>query len=291
MLSVEVKEEVLRVLAKHGIARAVEDRLVFLDGGQALSALVPPPSLRDCGPVWIGLEHLRQARPPVALLLTLHTDAGDFHRLVSHTSHILVTSPVCGVEAHAEQGDLPNGAIPRPEVYKTNEWLRAFQLAQFPWLDEHSILMLPCEPQFGGPLAERLEKVDNLLDSLMEGDVPGIGPGARLALLHPLYMYVSIFRAWGLIGQFGYWLSQPQVRKLLADYSGHIPLTLGAGHSPQRYMLQEYCGLDVVATVVDRHQSYPNISDEVAGRYYRRFQDVVLEQGMPLADLAIEFPI
>lgn len=283
----------MRVLGEMGLARIEDGRVVFLDDGEPLSALVPPPSLRQCPTVWNGLEFLRRNKPRVALLLTLHADGGDFRRLASIAREFLDGAVVCGVETYAADGPVPENGIPRPQLYETNVELRAFQTAQFPWLDNQGTLMLPCEPVWDGDgtLPGRLDKVGKFFHSLLDGEVPGYSPQVRVALLHPLHVYLSIYRAWGLPGQFGHWLSLPHVQGRLRGDTRPVPLTLGAGHLAERFILQEYCAVDLAVVIADRKYSYPGIDDAVMGLYYRRFPDAVREQRMPAADLDVIFPL
>lgn|GEM_PF-6104696 len=290
MLSVKVLDEVRSALLEWRVARFEGGRVVFLDDGQALSPLTPPTSLRSDEKVWSGLEYLRTAKPPVALLLTLHEHAADFQRLVRYNSHTMGVSPVCGVEAFAVEEERPEGSMPRSQPSKSNKWLRAFQEAEFPWLAERDVLALPCEPQWDGSLAARLKQLDEMFSSLTRGTMSEYSLTAQRQLLHPLYAYMGIFRAWGLVGQFGYWLGQPQVQERLAGYAGHIPITLGSAHKAEHYIFQVYCDLDVVTTVTNRRFTYEGFEEAVVARYVRKLEETVLEQSMPEVDLDVIYP-
>lgn len=293
MLSERVLDEVQCALEDWGIAHFREGRVVFLDNGQPLSMLVPPPSLRQCATVWAGLEHLRVAKPPVALLLSIHTNADDFYRLARHCGHMLEVAPVCGVEAGPVDEAVAPGSLPRPQAYERNPWLHAFQEAQFPWLAEHGIHALPCEPQWDGELAARLEQLDTICEQLKQNELPGYSPEAQQALLHPLYVSTGIFRTWGLLGGFGHWLTQPPVQTLLAGYTGHIPLMLGSGHLTERFILQEYCRLDVAVILADARLTAEGVEvrdEKVLLRHNCLWQQAVLGHGMPVVDLGVEFP-
>jgi hypothetical protein len=285
-----ILDELRPVLNELGIARIAENEVIFLDNGTPLIELVPPPSIQRSPIIWEGLEYLRTAKPPLALLLSLHSDGTDFERLVRHAGHILRASPVCGVEAFAE-AELPELGIPRPQLAQKNHWLKAFQQTQFPWMDQHDKVMLPCEPVWEGALGRRLDGLYDLFWSLPGGGPKEYSSDVRHALQHPLLVYLSIYRSWGLLGQFGHWLQEPAVQSLLDKYEGHIPVILGSGHAAERYLLQEYCELDTIALVIDRPLLDGGGSERAKiGAYYRLQGTEILHARMQTDGLSLLFP-
>jgi hypothetical protein len=286
-----VWQEVESLFSELDIARIEENSVVFLDGETPFIELMPPPSMQESAIVWGGLEYLRTKKPPTALLLSLHGDGADFDRLVRHADHLLKASPVCGVEAFTEAERTEQG-MPHPQLARRNHWLKAFQETQFPWMDVHDIAMLPLEPQWEGALGGRLNRLYDLFFSLPGKGLEQYSPEARHAIQHPLLVYLSVYRSWGILGQFGHWLQQPEVQDKLAGYTGHIPLILGSGHTAERYLLQEYCKLDTISIVSDRPMTDGNSEAERAkvGSYYRLQAAGILRQVMHTSDLAVLFP-
>lgn len=288
MVPIDVLVEVERFLREAEIARFEGDRIVMTDGSVPLRMFVPPPSLQTSGSVWSGLEYLRTQKPPVALLLSIHSDGSDFDRLVEHNGHLLERCRIVGVEAYGDKDIVSQIAVPRPKLSTYNHWLAAFQEVQFSWMEQRGIHMLPCEPVWEGELDERLKKLDTLYNLLKQGDVKGYSPEAQRVILHPLSVYCRIFRTWGLIGQFGYWQSQPAVRNLLAGSEGPSPIILGVAHTPERYVLQYYCQLAFTVHLIDRTNDGSDIESE---GFWWVVEQGTVRQGMPLSDLNFLFPL
>lgn len=244
------------------IARFEPTVVRLMDGDVPIKTLAPPHSLWQSEAFSIGLAHLQQRRPATALLQTRHLDESDFWRLLNYAGGIMLDSPVCGVEAFASEAFTDNG-IPSPKPYtpEINRWRSAFQSAQLPWLKSNGITALPCEPEWDEVLRGRIDIPDQIFGALYGGNTLGLSEGARHILMHILDVYTSIYRSWGIVGQFGNMLRLPGVNRLTKDCSElRIPIILDVGHLLECRILQHYCGIDLLILTTDRQNDFSPLS-------------------------------
>lgn len=237
--------------AVHNLWRINGDRVVFLDlldPSEELRRGVPPSSVLEQPYLGTGLRHLQATRRPVTLLLTVHFDGNDFHALAAGAKDHLLHSPVSAIEASTHETPT-NQRLEPPRLHPTNKWLRDFQTAQFPWLDAHDKIALPCEPVYEGPLAMRVAELEELFTDI--GTNPVLDDQARKELKMTLYGLMSTYRSWGLVSQFGWWQQHPIVAGALANSEAPIPFTLGAAHKYEEEILQA-CGVPVTVATFTR---------------------------------------
>lgn len=266
-------------LEEHGIAQLEGNKFVLLDDQEPIGFCRPPASLLQ-GPLGEGLDWLQAKKPLVVLLLSHHVDGADFTRLARQASSMLRNSALVGVEA-VPSASLING-IPEPALCDYNFMMKAFQEKMFAWMRRKSKLMLPCEPATTTGAWDRAEALFGRLRNNELSDYP---PDVRGALLHVLYVYCGIFRAWGLVAQFGLWLRHPTAVRLMDKLSVRVPLVLGAAHTYEYDIFRRYLGLDVVKLAVEREVYDPNIED-----YYVYYRQHVERGNIPTADLDVRFP-
>lgn len=270
-----VADDLRSFVEQHRLGHITDDRIILCDllnSSETYRRFVMPSSIASEEYVSEGVAFLQDARPKVIVILTMHRDAKDFNNLLAVAGNVLERSPVSAVEARCAEPP-QFAALVRPRFTDENPWLKKFQKAQFKWHNQNGKAMVPSEPHFLGKLGRRYADLIQLFYKLKD-DRQGYSDEVRQQIMELLYANVSITRAWGILGQYGWWRKHPVVQELLADTTEPVPLTLGRAHGYEVEVLKTW-GVDVEVIDVITHLNTADAREQMKKPSAAEYQRVV----------------
>lgn len=245
-------------LKTYKLGRVKGDEVILLDVDTPFAISSVPPSIDAIPHLRQGLDYLCAVRPRVVMLHSYHRGKGDLTRQAAEGLAYFGNCPVAGVEA------MPATPISTKEIAapaRGGGWLGKFHDHQFPWLASKNIIALPCDLHVN-PNMIRIAGVYQLTEHLMNGRAD-MSSEVVSQLKYIVFALQQIYRAWGIVGQFGWWLQHPRVQELMRDCTARVPLVLGSMHQLEVRLLREFCGVDTV--LLDTSHEAADVTTEEMG--------------------------